>query len=598
MDDFAPLSEGHENSGDPSRPNALARLHLLVQRALVYHALGRMAKRYGSVFSFWLGPQLAVYVSSYEAIKEVLVTKHKEFASRPPLPERISLTLHPKSIFATRRLAILHLLSTKAVKASVSIRFEETELLIEHLKRESEKNGGIIEPRDRIFRANLNTMMRPLFGVRFPARDEPGFTDAREALYQSLQRSFRQMGDFDWGTILPVLSVFANRDVRKTTSFRDGELLALIEEHRSARAKAGTDFVARDLVDTLLEIQEKEELENNDIIAILVDFLNACELAQSLSALSRDCVLWQSARLTLYAAVDTSGVSIEWTLAELTRRPAMRRRVQEEIDAVVGRGRPVGEDDLQNLPYFLAEYSLVSVFFKGGLDLKRGTALGRGWPVGEEDLQDLPYLLASMNLTQCSRMALDGPWCQSRRAVSGGADVHRGRPVRVNELEDLPHFAAVIKEHFRYRSIGPFLGPHMNDRETTISGYRIPAQTLIVAHTRGLSRDSTVFERAEEFLPERFLTEDIDITGKDIRVAPFGAGRRGCPGILQGLTVVQLAVARIAQTFDFELIDGEDIDMTERDWGLQVSLRTPLKARFTVRRQEHENTDPARQHME
>jgi hypothetical protein len=64
-------------------------------------------------------------------------------------------------------------------------------------------------------------MMRPLFGIRFPAPGEAGFTERREALYNSIQESFRQMGDFDWGTLLPALGPLVNRDVRKTTAFRD-----------------------------------------------------------------------------------------------------------------------------------------------------------------------------------------------------------------------------------------------------------------------------------------------------------------------------------------------------------------------------------------
>lgn len=51
----------------------------------------------------------------------------------------------------------------------------------------------------------------------------------------------------------------------------------LIEEHRTARERAGAGFVAEDVVDTLLAISETEGLSPNDLLSILVDFLNACE---------------------------------------------------------------------------------------------------------------------------------------------------------------------------------------------------------------------------------------------------------------------------------------------------------------------------------
>lgn len=87
------------------------------------------------------------------------------------------------------------------------------------------------------------------------------------------------------------------------------------------------------------------------------------------------------------AAVDTSGVSIEWTLAELTRRPEIRKRLQAELDSVVGRGRPVQEEDIENLPYLRA----------GVLDTKSsGKGFDEPFGVGEAgargDIQKLPHL--------------------------------------------------------------------------------------------------------------------------------------------------------------------------------------------------------------
>jgi hypothetical protein len=65
-------------------------------------------------------------------------------------------------------------------------------------------------------------MMRLLFGIRFPAPHEAGFIGKREALYQSMQASFRQMAGFDWSTVMPMLGPLLNENVKRTTTFRDG----------------------------------------------------------------------------------------------------------------------------------------------------------------------------------------------------------------------------------------------------------------------------------------------------------------------------------------------------------------------------------------
>lgn len=58
-----------------------------------------------------------------------------------------------------RKLSVLHLLSNKAVKTNSSIRDEEIATLIEHLKREAEKNGGILEPREHIIRSVMHLFL-------------------------------------------------------------------------------------------------------------------------------------------------------------------------------------------------------------------------------------------------------------------------------------------------------------------------------------------------------------------------------------------------------------------------------------------------------
>ena len=51
------------------------------------------------------------------------------------------------------------------------------------------------------------------------------------------------------------------------------------------------------------------------------------------------------------AGTDTTANSLEWMLAELLTHPYCMRKLRAELDAVVGRGRAVMDEDVARLPY-------------------------------------------------------------------------------------------------------------------------------------------------------------------------------------------------------------------------------------------------------
>ncbi|XWS37190.1 hypothetical protein CRYUN_Cryun19dG0021700 [Craigia yunnanensis] len=84
--------------------------------------------------------------------------------------------------------------------------------------------------------------------------------------------------------------------------------------------------------------------------------------------------------------------------------------------------------------------------------------------------------------------------------------------------------------------------------------------------------------RREVFLPGRFENNPIDFRGQNFEFIPFGVGRRGCPGISFGFTILEFIIANLLYWFDWKLPRNADcgsMDMTE-DFGTAAHKKFPL----------------------
>ncbi|XP_021743803.1 cytochrome P450 83B1-like [Chenopodium quinoa] len=138
--------------------------------------------------------------------------------------------------------------------------------------------------------------------------------------------------------------------------------------------------------------------------------------------------------------------------------------------------------------------------------------------------------------------------------------------IQEDQLHHLIYLKAVVKETFRLHPPSPLLVPRQTMQKCTLGGYQIDQGTLVFVNAVAIGRDPESWDNPETFLPERFLgsPNHIDYKGQDFKLIPFGGGRRGCPGMLLGVTTIELALANLLCFFDWELpasMKKEDIGM-------------------------------------
>jgi cytochrome P450 len=150
--------------------------------------------------------------------------------------------------------------------------------------------------------------------------------------------------------------------------------------------------------------------------------------------------------------------------------------------------------------------------------------------------------------------------------------------VTEERLSAMARLQAAMKEALRLHAPVPMLVPREVVHDTKLRGYDIPAGTRVLVNAWAIGRDDESWEEADVFRPERFLESAIDYSGRDFRFLPFGAGRRGCPGIGFGTRLAELAMANVLYHFDWELPDGQDVESFEvvESNGLSPALKCHL----------------------
>ncbi|KAE8657999.1 Kinase superfamily protein [Hibiscus syriacus] len=103
----------------------------------------------------------------------------------------------------------------------------------------------------------------------------------------------------------------------------------VFDEHKRKKKELSKDFVARDMVDLLLQLVDDPDLN----VKLTYDHIRGLILD------------------LITGGTNTSALTVEWAISELIKQPQLIGKATEELDRVTGRERWVEEKDIPQLPY-------------------------------------------------------------------------------------------------------------------------------------------------------------------------------------------------------------------------------------------------------
>ncbi|XP_010624914.1 cytochrome P450 1A1 isoform X1 [Fukomys damarensis] len=326
--------------------------HMLTLGKNPHLALTRLAKRYGDVLQIRIGSTPVVVLSGLDTIRQALVRQGDDFKGRPDLYSFTfisggqSMTFNPDlgPVWAARRR-----LAQDALK-SFSVASDPTSVsscyLEEHVRKEAEylinKFHELMEGHGHfdLCRYMVVSVANVISAICFGRRYDH---DNQELLdLVNLNNEFGKVtASGNPGDFIPILQYLPNSAMdnfkelnRKFSVFTQ----KMVKEHYKTFEKGHI----RDITDSLIEHCQERKLDENaniqlsdlKIISIVFDLFGA--------------------------GFDTITTAISWSFLYLVMNPSIQRKIQEELDTVIGRERQPRLTDRTQLPYL--EAFIVEVF--------------------------------------------------------------------------------------------------------------------------------------------------------------------------------------------------------------------------------------------
>ncbi|XP_043837525.1 cytochrome P450 1A2 isoform X1 [Dromiciops gliroides] len=307
-------------------------------------ALARLREKYGDVMQIHIGSTPVLVLSGLETIRQALVRQGEDFKGRPDLysftlvADGNSMSFNPDSgeVWAARRKLAQSALNTFSVSSSPS---SSSCYLEEHVKKEAESliqkfqelmdGVGCFDPYNHVVVSVANVIGAMCFG-QCSAQEN-------QELMSLISKSHEFVESATSGNsvdFIPILRYFPNPRLQRFKDFNQRFLKFMrktVQEHYR-------DFDQnniRDITDALFKHSQDKAQRN---ISINVPEAMITNLVNDIFG----------------AGFDTVTTAISWSLMYLVTKPEVQKKIQEELDTVIGRERSPLLADRTQLPYMEA----------------------------------------------------------------------------------------------------------------------------------------------------------------------------------------------------------------------------------------------------
>ncbi|KAJ6830603.1 carotene epsilon-monooxygenase, chloroplastic isoform X2 [Iris pallida] len=142
--------------------------------------------------------------------------------------------------------------------------------------------------------------------------------------------------------------------------------------------------------------------------------------------------------------------------------------------------------------------------------------------------------------------------------------VLQGRPPRYTDVKELKYLMRCIHESMRLYPHPPVLLRRAQVDDVLPGNYKVNTGQDIMISVYNIHRSPQVWDRSEDFLPERFDLEGPvpNETNTDFRFIPFSGGPRKCVGDQFALLEAIVALTIFLQKMNFKLVADQKITMT------------------------------------